>query len=139
MKNYKILITSSCFFLFPLFYVNFFAINPPIYEKYLSFLLTGNFVLSSIFWHNPRKRSLIHKLDAFLVRFSVLCIVFYIFFIKEIECQYKFLFYVLYLLFVVFARISNRYSTKEWCSNHHITIHFIMHLIGIFGSYIAFI
>jgi len=139
MDTHKILITSSTLFLLPFLYVILFSEKSNHYEKVLSLLFVINFVFSFVFWCNPIKNSLVHKIDAIFVRISVIAVFCYISFIKEIELDYKLIFYIIFLLFIYSALLSNKLSRKNWCSDSHVFIHFFMHLIGITGSYIAFI
>lgn len=136
-----VLIFSSTFFILPFLYI--YVINKnkqnSYSEKYLSILLLFNLLLSILFWCNPIKFSTIHYIDSFFVKLSVFCIFIYITFIKNLDYYYKLIFYGLYLIFISFAMLSNDSSTKEWCSNDHIFSHFLMHVVGISGSYIAFI
>jgi hypothetical protein len=139
MNNHKILVFSSSFFIAPFLYLYLFVEKPDFYELLLSVLLLFNFVLSVMFWHNPIKRSFVHRIDGFMAKLIVVLMFIYIAFIKEIEYFYKFIFYGFYLLFISMARLSNIFSRKEWRSRTHIFYHFLMHLCGIFGFFIAFI
>jgi hypothetical protein len=139
MNSYKILIFSSCLFLLPFLNIAFFSEDKPNnYEKQLSLLLVCNFIFSNLFWHNPINKSIIHRIDAIFVRISLSSVFFYVSFIKEIEFINKLRFYALFILFLSLAKMSNKLSRKKWCSNEHIFYHFLMHLVGIFGSYVAF-
>jgi len=137
--SHKILIFSSTFFILPFLYLTYFVETPNETELYLSKLLLGNAIISLLFWHNPIKHCTIHKLDSFLVRVSVITIFIYIACIKQIEYTYKSLFFTLYAFFLGLAKLSNVFSRKEWCSDQHIFYHFLMHIVGISGSYIAFL
>jgi hypothetical protein len=139
MNNHKILVFSSSFFILPFLYLYFFVENPNPYEMSLSVLLLFNFILSTLFWHNPMKHSIIHRMDGYLAKIMVVLVFIYIAFIKEIEKYYKFVFYGFYLLFMKMAKLSNIFSRKLWCSDIHIFCHFFMHLCGIFGVCIAFV
>jgi len=139
MNSHKILITSSTFFLLPILYITIFAENRNCYEKFLSILLLFNFILSVMFWHNPIKKSIIHKIDGILAKSSVVIFFIYISFIKEIDFFYKLLFYSFFIICMFFAKVSNVLSRKNWCSDSHVFIHFLMHFIGICGSLFAFI
>ena len=139
MNNHKILVFSSSFFIAPFLYLYLFVEQPNPYELFLSVLLLFNFSLSVMFWHNPIKRSFVHRIDGYLAKLMVALTFIYIAFIKEIEYFYKFIFYGFYLLFIFMARLSNIFSRKEWRSRTHIFYHFLMHLCGIFGFFIAFI
>jgi hypothetical protein len=138
-QSHKILVFSSVFLILPLLYLTYFVEEPNEPELYLSKLLLGNAILSLLFWHDPIKNSIIHKLDSFLVRVSVVAVFIYIACIKQIEYTYKSLFFTLYAFFLGLAKISNVFSREEWCSNQHIFYHFLMHIVGISGSYIAFV
>jgi hypothetical protein len=130
---------SSSFFIAPFLYLYLFVEQPNPYELFLSVLLLFNFALSVMFWHNPIKRSFVHRIDGYLAKLMVGLTFIYVAFIKEIECFYKYIFYGVCLLFILMARLSNIFSRKEWRSRTHIFYHFLMHLSGIFGFFIAFI
>jgi hypothetical protein len=139
MNNHKILVFSSSFFIAPFLYLYLFIQNPNPYEIVLSILLLCNLFFSVLFWNNPVKFSLLHTLDKYFVRLSVIAGFVYISLIKDIEYYNKYMFYVLYFLFMVLAKLSTIESDKVWCSDMHIFYHFLLHTIGISGSYIAFI
>jgi len=139
MNNHKILIFSSSFFLFPFLYFYFFVEEPNPFEITLSVLLLFNFFLSVMFWHNPIKRSFVHRMDGYFAKLTVVSFFLYIAFLKELEYCYKLIFYGSYLLFMNMAKLSNTYSRKLWRSNLHIFFHFLMHITGILGFCIAFI
>jgi hypothetical protein len=139
IANYKILVFSSSFFLLPILHILLFVPQPNLIETYLSCFLLGNAVFSVLFWHNPIKRSCIHRIDGALARLSLLAVFIYIVFIKEIDPLYTYLFFGLVVLFLALAKVSNTFSRRDWCSESHILNHFFMHMVGISGSYIAFI
>jgi hypothetical protein len=139
MNNHKILVFSSSFFIAPFLYLYLFVEQPDSYELLLSVLMLFNFVFSVMFWHNPIKRSFVHRVDGYMAKLIVALTFIYVAFIKQIEYFYKFIFYGFYLLFMNMARLSNKCSRKDWRSNSHIFYHFLLHLCGIFGFFIAFI
>jgi hypothetical protein len=139
MNNHKILVFSSSFFIAPFLYLYFFVENPNLYETVLSIMLIGNLFFSVLFWNNPVKFSLLHTLDKYFVRLSVIAGIIYISLIKDIEYYYKYIFYIFFFIFTGLAKLSTIESDKVWCSDMHIVYHFLLHIFGISGSYIAFI
>jgi hypothetical protein len=141
MNLHKILIFSSCLFLLPYLNIVLFVEETPsnIYEKYMSMLLVCNFIFSVLFWHNPINKSIIHRIDGFFAKLSVVTVFLYVAFIKDVDPFNENIFFLLYLFFISFARLSNKRSRKQWCSNSHIFYHFLMHLSGIFGGIVAFL
>jgi len=139
IKNHKILLFSACFFILPFLYLILFVENSNAYERYLSTIMLINFIFSILFWHNPIKNSIIHKLDRFFVILALIYGTIYISIIKSITIEYKYFFLILFFIFIFLHKLSNKYSTKKWCSKKHIFYHFLMHIVGISASYIAFI
>jgi hypothetical protein len=136
------LVFSSFLFLIPL-YVFFNKSNKNNYEYGLSFLIYINFILSILFWMNPIKQSIMHKIDAFFVRVSVICITLYIMFIKNNYCQdkntCKFIYLLIFCCFIILFYFSHYYSTRKWCCNEHLVCHCFFHIIGVIGVTIAFL
>lgn len=143
------LVFSSFLFLLPL-YIFFNKSKKNNYEYGLSFLIYINFILSILFWLNPIKQSIMHKIDVFFARVSFVCISLYILFVKnnylqnKNTCQItKFQFIsLLILIFICISTmvyLSNYYSTREWCCNEHFICHCFFHIFAVMGITIAFL
>lgn len=78
MSN-QYLLLSSLLVLLPLslFYMK---TDKNKYHYILANLLIINMILSILFWSNPVKQGLIHKIDAVFARISLICFLLYIIF-----------------------------------------------------------
>ena len=100
--------------------------NKNIYEYGLAGLLINNIFLTILFWKNPIKHSVMHKVDALSARISLLSFTIYIVFAKHI-----FLISSYFILFFIGMGLfygSNKESSKHWCSKNHILYHMCFHL-----------
>ena len=137
MKSYY-LIYSTFILLFVNIYFWIKKTNNDI-ENVLSILLFINFALSLLFWINPIKNSLIHKLDSFFIRFSIFFFSIYILFYKNFSVKKKILYLDAVALAMIIFYFSNFHSSIEWCSNNHILYHFLFHICGNICTIFAFI
>lgn len=140
MKNNYYLVFTSCLLLIPIIYcMTHFTITNN-FEIVLLLLLTSNLVWSILFWNNGKKNSLEHKIDGFLAKLSLVLFIFYILFIKEnIPKKHKtFLLCILSIVIILYS-LSNKYSSREWCSKEHIITHSLFHVSITTGSLFAFI
>jgi len=136
MSNHHLLF-SSLFSLLPLSYF-YFKKDKNNYEYVLAALLLINLILSIMFWSNPKKNGLIHKIDAFFARISILFFVIYVIFFKEI-IFHKVCFLILSSITVFMFYNSNKESSKGWCCQTHTNSHMFFHLFAFLGATIAFI
>jgi hypothetical protein len=136
MTNQNLLF-SSLFILLPLtfFYVK---TNKSNYEYILANLLIINIILSLLFWSNPVKNGLIHIIDAFFARFSVICFLIYIVFLKKNSSLDKIIFYSLFLIGLFMFLCGGKESSKNWCSKSHINYHMCFHLFLSLAACYAF-
>jgi len=112
MTNQNLLF-SSLFFLLPL---TFFYLKPNKnnYEYILASLLIINMILSLLFWSNPVKNSLIHTIDAFFARVSVISFLIYIVFLKKNTNLDNIIFYTLFLIGIFMFLCGGKQSSKNW-------------------------
>jgi len=132
------LLFSSLFVLLPL---SFFYLNPEKnnYENILAGLLLINFALSVLFWSNPIKNGLIHKIDAFFARVSVFCFIAYVVFLKKISIFHKTLFFILLFIGLLFFYYGSKESYKSFCFKNHSICHMFFHLFIYLAGCFAFI
>lgn len=120
MLNIILLLTSSCFYY--------------LYKLINNKLLRGNILLvflsSQLFWSNPVKSCLFHKIDAFLVRLLGLNIILNSYLIFKKSMKRFILFLLTLILFILIILYSDYYSYLNWCHNKHIYIHSFVHLYG---------
>ncbi len=103
-------------------------------EYLLAFLLLLVMIFSQLFWKNPIKGSLTHKVDASIAKGTIGIFILYIILYKF---KASFLFFILALI-ISFA-FSHYFAMKEWCSNKHLFCHGTLHLFCFFASFYAFI
>lgn len=132
------LLLSSLIVLLPLTFF-YFKTNKNNYEYILANLLIINMILSLLFWYNPIKNSLIHKIDAFFVRVSLISFILYIVFLKNNSLLCMMCFLILFLLVVLMFLYSDKESSKNWCSKNHTNFHMCLHLFGYLAACFAFI
>lgn len=137
MTNSYLLFTSFLILLpLSLFY---FKKNKNKYEYILALLLIINLILSLLFWSNPIKNSLIHKIDAFFARVSLIFFVIYILFFKENNIVLNFIILILFLKGIMMFFYSDKESSKSWCSKNHINYHMCFHLFMYLAAFYVFI
>lgn len=105
----------------------------PFFEYILALLLIIIIIFSRIFWNNPIKNSIMHRIDAITAKIGILSFIFY-------TLIYKFkISYLLVLLGTCISfYFSNKYSTQEWCCDKHIICHGLLHICCFIGTFYAF-
>ena len=127
------LLLSSLLVLLPLSFF-YLKTNKNNYEYILANLLIINMILSLLFWSNPIKKGLIHKIDAFFARASLICFILYIVFLKKNSIFDKVIFIGLFLIGVSMFLSGDKESSKNWCSKNHINFHMCFHLISFLAA-----
>jgi len=136
MQSYVLRITSNLLFVTFIYFI--IKSNRNIHELFIGSIVLLLFFCSHLFWRNPVRHSIAHKIDAIVAKTTIIYSILYTTLVKNLN---KFLFYS-YLLIVFCIGLSfymsNYYSKKEWCSPHHIYYHFILHICCFVGSLYAF-
>jgi len=150
-NNYHFLCLTTLFFFLPLVafllkILGVFNITNflPVYmsefitiEYFLVGLILINIIMSLLFWSNPVDGSVIHILDGFFAKFSLIIFVFYTLFYKQLS-NYAIIVYLgILLISLMFAGLSHYYSSREWCSNLHVIFHGCMHFFFSLGVIMA--
>jgi len=121
----------------------FFIINSKknINEVLLGLCLIASILMSQLFWNNPKKYSLIHKVDAYVAKFSISYFIIYTLLGKKLQKSRVLFYSYIVCLFGIFFSfyMSNYYSSKEWCCSNHIYCHGILHLCCFIASLYAFL
>ena len=126
-------------------YTNFLLVGPIIYflinknevkpwvEYVLVSFLCTTILLSQLFWYNPIRFSVIHKVDAVNAKLVIGCFIVY-------TLLYKYRLSFLFILagIAVSFYLSNMYSNQQWCSIQHLYCHAILHLFCFVASFYAF-
>jgi hypothetical protein len=130
LKPHYLCITSG---LFSIGLIIYFLSNDKNLEKnILAAVLFLCLLLSQLFWYNPLRGSLIHKMDTIVAKLTAFLITIYILFYKKTSGYILFL-YLLLGIFTTYAVYkSHYYSTKEWCCDDHLFNHSLIHIAGLF-------
>jgi len=130
--------TTSALFLISFIYYLYWS-KKNVNEVILGWCLIIVFYFSQLFWHNPIRGSLIHKLDAYIAKISIAYFIVYTLFCKKM--RYVQITQYLYMICIVIMAfyLSNYYSNQEWCSIKHIIFHTILHQVCFLLSLYAFI
>lgn len=95
---------------------------------------------SNLFWLNPIKKNIYHKIDGIVAKITYLYISLYTF-SKILNIAQKHLFrkYIIeYALFnfitLIAFTFSNYYSSRDWCCPRHIFFHLIFHIAGMLST-----
>jgi len=138
MENYKYLkITNSLLFISIIFYFLYSKKN--LIETSLVTSLYVTIFFTQIFWSNPIKNSLVHKIDAIVAKMVIFSFIFYTIFLKLITI-YLIVSYWFVLIFIgISFYLSNYYSSQIWCCNKHIISHGCLHIFCFIATFYAFI
>lgn len=150
-NNYHFLCLTTLFFLLPLIAfllkkLGVFNITNflPVYMSEfitIEYLLVGliliNIIMSLLFWSNPVDGSVIHILDGFFAKFSLITFVFYTLFYKQLSTYAIIVYLGILFVSLIFAGLSHYYSSQEWCSNLHVIFHGCMHFFFSLGVIMA--
>lgn len=137
MSNPYLLI-SSFFVLLPLSFF-YFKTNKNNYEYILAILLVINLILSLLFWSNPIKNGLIHNIDAFFARVSLVCFLLYILFLKENNILCSTILFILFFIGISMFLCGDKESSENWCSKNHTNYHMCFHLFMYLAACYVFI
>jgi len=103
-------------------------------ETVLATSLIGTIVFSQLFWNNPIKHSIIHKIDAIIAKIVISSFILY-----TLIYKYRFTYLLVLSAITVSFYFSNYYSSQEWCSNKHLCCHASLHIFCFIASFYAFI
>lgn len=138
MQNNSILVIST-FIMFSSMFV--FLMNRHInkYQIGLGILLFINVILSFMLWMNPIHKSVIHKIDGFFAKLSIVLFTIYIAFFSKIDRLLKYVFFLMLSSALIMSYFSNYYSCLEWNSFEHIISHCGFHMFISMGLVFAFV
>ena len=113
--------------------------NKNVAECYLSICLLATIFFSQLFWRNPIKNSLIHRIDAIIAKISFISFILYTILYKNLNI-YLLVSYILIMVGGLYTFYnSHKYSSEEWCCNNHLIYHGCSHLLCFIGSFCAFL
>jgi hypothetical protein len=121
----------------------FFMINSKknIHEVLLGVCLICSIIMSQLFWNNPKKYSIVHKVDAIVAKFSISYFIIYTLLCKNLQISSVLFYSYIISLFGIFFSfyMSNYYSSREWCCSNHIYCHGMLHICCFIASLYAFL
>lgn len=101
-----------------------------ILEKILGIHCICLWISTILFWKNPIQHSILHKIDAIIAKSCFVYYIGYTFTNKTLENIY-FMSYIGCIGGMCTSfYLSNRASTKKWCSLDHIFYHGLLHLFA---------
>jgi len=108
--------------------------QPNQVETVLATSLVGTIVFSQLFWNNPIKHSIIHKIDAIIAKIVITSFILY-----TLIYKYRFTYLLVLSAIAVSFYFSNHYSSQEWCSNKHLCCHASLHIFCFVATFYAFL
>ena len=108
--------------------------QPNQVETVLATSLVGTIVFSQLFWNNPIKHSIIHKIDAIIAKIVIASFILY-----TLIYKYRFTYLLVLSAIAVSFYFSNHYSSQEWCSNKHLCCHASLHIFCFVATFYAFL
>jgi hypothetical protein len=108
--------------------------QPNQLETVLATSLVGTIVFSQLFWNNPIKHSIIHKIDAIIAKIVIASFILY-----TLIYKYRFTYLLVLSAIAVSFYFSNHYSSQEWCSNKHLCCHASLHIFCFVATFYAFL
>jgi hypothetical protein len=105
----------------------------PIIEYLLASFLILTIIFSQLFWNNPIKHSIIHRIDAIIAKIVIFSFIFY-----TIIYKFTFSYLIVLLSITVSFYFSNFYSNEEWCSTQHLFCHGLLHIFCFIATFYAF-
>jgi len=135
MRDYRILQKTSLLILLTAILSFFHNVKHSVFYL-LQITLFLLFITSSLFWKNPVNKSVIHRIDAVIVRIAITLCIIYTFFYNTPSYPFLCMYYIILGLFTLSFICSDYYSSLEWCCENHIAYHSLLHYFGwIIGLY----
>jgi hypothetical protein len=100
-------------------------------EIILDCLILFTCILSVLFWSNPVKNSIRHKLDGFFAKLSIIACFLFVFLYQKNNTLDKLSFLLSLMMIITIFILSNTCSKNTWVSPNHILCHVIFHIIVI--------
>ena len=130
-------ITMPLYIIPILYYYDIKKLNSPHYNVVI-FLSLCCIICSNLFWINPIQNNIYHKIDGIIAKITYCYITFYTLFINLPNKKNNLLIYeycIINVIMLILFLISNYFSSKKWCSIHHIYFHILFHLSGLYSYF----
>lgn len=137
IKTYHYCCLSILNFLYPL-YIFYHKPVKNIFEKGCAGFNIAIVICGELFWINPIRRGIYHKIDSIVVKSAVFYFGFYILLIKSNSIERLLQCYSNIFLIGLSFYFSNYYSSKKWCCSNHIISHIIFHIACSSGMLLAY-
>lgn len=102
-------------------------------------------ICSNLFWINPIKNNIYHKIDGIVAKITYSYVVGYTIyglnnnFNENLSKIYLYRYYGLNVIVISLFLASSYYSSKKWCCPKHIFFHVLFHIIGMLSTIYAYI
>ena len=119
--------------------VYFCAFSQKLLQDYiLAFLLVLSVITSQLFWINPGRGTVIHRIDSVIAKFVIGSFIIYTL-SHKLNTIVLFISYWLLLIGIAISfYYSSYYSTRKWCSEKHIRSHAWLHILCFLATVYAF-
>jgi hypothetical protein len=138
MKLYHCCCFSILTFLYPM-YIYYLKPDKNIYEHGCFGVTALAICCNQVFWINPIRFSLRHKIDGVVAKISFFYYFFYVTNKKTLSTAEMNRFYQLVFILGSSFCVSNYFSSKQWCSPRHLICHVIFHCIASRGMMFSFL
>lgn len=141
MNNYYLIFSSLLLFIPILIHIfkNILKKNNTRKQDIICLIILCNIIISCLFWYNPIKYSLIHKIDGIYAKISFCIILYYILLIKKSNIINKLKFLLILFFTIISFLYSNKFSSDVWLCYEHLICHLIFHIFISIGACFAFI
>jgi hypothetical protein len=129
MLTYTILQKSSFLILIVWILSFFHKVNHWIFYL-LQLSLAGLFISSCLFWNNQIKQSNYHKIDAIIVRITLILSIVYTLLFNTPSTMFLCMYFIVLCFLILSFLASTYYSNLYWCSEKHIFYHLFLHYYG---------
>ena len=137
---HHLLFTNLLLFL-PLLYYLIIVQKKTKGESALAVVLVLVIVSSQLFWSDPVQQSNVHLVDSWVAKTAIFAFILYVLRYKfhRFNAASKVSFFVVLAAIGLSFYFSNFYSSREWCSNHHVWWHGCLHVMCCVGTFYAFL
>ena len=138
-KIYHFCCMSILLYIIPIIYHIKKIKEKSIYYNIILFLTIFCIICSNLFWINPIKNNIFHKIDGIVAKITFCSVVYYTLYINlPNKNNYLLMCYeyiVINIITLFLFLMSFYFSSKKWCSNYHICFHIMFHLFGLYSTF----
>lgn len=101
-------------------------------------------ICSNLFWINPIKNNIYHKIDGIVAKVTYSHVVIYTTYVlnninnKKLSKKYLYEYYGLNAIVIILFLLSSYYSSKQWCCTKHIFFCVCFHMVGMISTSYAY-